>query len=154
MIIIIKSHLFFLNYDGNVIFCEVTGRRLNREVELGIEVPRVYKFYERQSHINKHRPYHPVQLSTQKCVSGHDRVAAVTALWVTLCIAYIYIGWAFGSYLTDRIKAGDRPNEVTVNRSHCTVFETVTHAVADQQACSKHALAIHSCISYRNMTTL
>ena len=41
------------------------------------------------------------------------RIIEVTALWVTLCIAYI--GWAFGSYCTDRIIEGDRPNVVTVN---------------------------------------
>ena len=34
-----------------MIFCEVAGRRLNRGRELRIEVPGVYKFYERQSHL-------------------------------------------------------------------------------------------------------
>ena len=112
------NHIFFINYDDNVIFCEVTGQRLNRGVGLGLAVPCVYKFYECQSHINEHRPYYPVQLSTQKYVWRHDRVAViriidVTALWVTLCI--VYIGWVFGSYSTDRIIAGERPNKVTVN---------------------------------------
>ena len=44
---------FFLGYVGNVGFCEVTGPRLNRGVGLGVEVPCVYKFYGRQSHVGK-----------------------------------------------------------------------------------------------------
>lgn len=44
---------FFLGYDGNVGFCEVTGPRLNRGVGLGVEVPCVYKFYGRQSHVRR-----------------------------------------------------------------------------------------------------
>ena len=28
-----KVTLFFLGYDGNVVFCEVTGERLNHEVD-------------------------------------------------------------------------------------------------------------------------
>ena len=39
----------------------------------------------------------------------------VTALWVRQCTGIAYIGWAFGSYHTDCIIAGDRPNKVTVN---------------------------------------
>ena len=48
-----KTMSFFLNYDGNVVFCEVTGPRVNRGVGLGMEVPCVYKFYGRRSHIKK-----------------------------------------------------------------------------------------------------
>ena len=40
-----KVIFFFLRYDGNVAFCEVTGKTLNRGVQLGVEVPCVYKFY-------------------------------------------------------------------------------------------------------------
>ena len=40
-------------YNGNVVFCEVTGRRVNHGVELGMEVPCVYKFYGHQAHIKK-----------------------------------------------------------------------------------------------------
>ena len=47
-----KITSFSLNYHGNMIFCEVTGQRLNRVVRLGIEVPCVYRFYGHQSHIN------------------------------------------------------------------------------------------------------
>ena len=50
-----KSRLisFFLGYDGNVCFCEVTGARLNRGVGLGMEVPCVYKFYGRSAYVKK-----------------------------------------------------------------------------------------------------
>ena len=44
---------FFLNYYGNVAFCEVTERRVNRGAGLGIEVPCVYKFYGCQVHVKK-----------------------------------------------------------------------------------------------------
>ena len=40
-----KTTSFFLRHDGNVVFCEVTGERLNRGVQLGVEVPCVYRFY-------------------------------------------------------------------------------------------------------------
>ena len=36
-----------------MVFCEVTGRRVNRGVGLGMEVPCVNKFYGRQAHIKK-----------------------------------------------------------------------------------------------------
>ena len=39
-----KTMSLFLNYDSNVVFCEVTGPRVNRGVGLGMEVPCVYKF--------------------------------------------------------------------------------------------------------------
>lgn len=48
-----KITSFFLGYDGNVVFCEVTGERLNRGVQLGLEVPCAYKFYGRRTHIDK-----------------------------------------------------------------------------------------------------
>ena len=48
-----KITSFFLKYDGNVVFCEVTGRRVNHGVGLRMEVPCVYKFYGRQAHIKK-----------------------------------------------------------------------------------------------------
>ena len=38
-----KAIFFSLRYDGNVAFCEVTGERLNRGVQLGVEVPCAYK---------------------------------------------------------------------------------------------------------------
>ena len=48
-----KTTSFFLRYDGNVVFCEVTGERVNRGVQLGVEVPCIYKFCGRRSHITK-----------------------------------------------------------------------------------------------------
>ena len=48
-----KVIFFFLRYDGNVAFCEVTGERFNCGVQLGVEVPCVYKFYGRQTHVHK-----------------------------------------------------------------------------------------------------
>lgn len=48
-----KTTSFFPRHDGNVVFCEVTGERVNRGVQLGVEVPCVYKFYGRRSHITK-----------------------------------------------------------------------------------------------------
>ena len=48
-----KTTSFFLRYDGNVVFCEVSGERVNRGVQLGVEVPCIYKFYGCQSHIKK-----------------------------------------------------------------------------------------------------
>ena len=34
-----KTTLFFLRYE------EITGKRLNRSIQLGVEVPCLYKFY-------------------------------------------------------------------------------------------------------------
>ena len=48
-----KITSFFLKYDGSVVFCDVIGRRVNRDVGLGMEVPCVCKFYEHQAHIKK-----------------------------------------------------------------------------------------------------
>ena len=48
-----KVTSFFLRYDGNLVFCEVTGKRLNGGVQLGVEVPCVHKYYGRQTHIDK-----------------------------------------------------------------------------------------------------
>ena len=48
-----KVTSFFPGYDGNVVFCEVTGERLNCGVQLGLEVPCVYKFYGRWTHVAK-----------------------------------------------------------------------------------------------------
>ena len=48
-----KATSFFLRYDSNFVFCEVTGERLNHGVQLGVEVPCVYKYYGRQTHIDK-----------------------------------------------------------------------------------------------------
>ena len=42
-----------LRYDGNFVFREVTGKRLNGGVQLGVEVPCVHKYYGRQTHIDK-----------------------------------------------------------------------------------------------------
>ena len=33
-----------LRYDGNMVFIELTGERVNRGILLGVEVPCVYKF--------------------------------------------------------------------------------------------------------------
>ena len=51
--VISRVIFYFLGYDGNVGFCEVTGPRLNRAVGLGVEVPCLYKFYGRQSHVRR-----------------------------------------------------------------------------------------------------
>jgi len=48
-----KITSFFLKYNGILVFCEVTGRRVNRGVGLGMEVPCIYKFYGCQAHIKK-----------------------------------------------------------------------------------------------------
>ena len=48
-----KVTSFFLNNDGNVAFCEVTGRRVNCGVGLGMEVPCVYRFHGCLAHIKK-----------------------------------------------------------------------------------------------------
>ena len=48
-----KVTSFYLRYDGNFVFCEVTGERLNRRVLLGVEVPCVHKYYGCQTHIDK-----------------------------------------------------------------------------------------------------
>lgn len=48
-----KLIFYFLGYDGNVGFCKVTGARLNQGVGLGVEVPCVYKFWGRNSHLQK-----------------------------------------------------------------------------------------------------
>ena len=48
-----KITSYFLNYDSKVVFCEFTGRNVNRGVGLGIEVPCVCKFYGCPSYINK-----------------------------------------------------------------------------------------------------
>ena len=49
-----KITFFFLRYDGNVVvFCKVTGERVNRSVQLGMEVPCGFKFYGHRSHIAK-----------------------------------------------------------------------------------------------------
>ena len=34
----------FLRHDGNVVFCKVTGERMNCGVQLGVKVSFVYKF--------------------------------------------------------------------------------------------------------------
>ena len=48
-----KVSAFFLEYDGNFVFCEVTGKRLNSGVQLGVEVPCVHKYYGHQTYIDK-----------------------------------------------------------------------------------------------------
>ena len=48
-----KTTSFFLRYEGNVVFCEIAGERLNRGVQLGVEVPCLYKFYGRELHLAK-----------------------------------------------------------------------------------------------------
>ena len=46
-----RAVYFFLNIDGHSGFC--AARRTNRGVDLGVEVPCVYRFYGRQSHIDR-----------------------------------------------------------------------------------------------------
>ena len=48
-----KVTSFFLRDNGNFVFCDVTGERLNCGVQLGVEVSCVYKYYGRQTHIDK-----------------------------------------------------------------------------------------------------
>ena len=40
---------------GNRASCEITGDRINRGVQLGVEVPCVYKFYGSQAYIDRIR---------------------------------------------------------------------------------------------------
>lgn len=42
---------FFLRHDGIVVFCEVTGARVNHGVQLGIDVLCLYKIYGRGPYI-------------------------------------------------------------------------------------------------------
>ena len=44
---------FFLKKAGSAGFCEVTGSSVNRGVGLGVEIPCKYKFYIRQTYIDK-----------------------------------------------------------------------------------------------------
>ena len=44
---------FFLGYDENIVSCEITGQCINRGAGLGIEVPCVYKFRGRGTHITR-----------------------------------------------------------------------------------------------------
>ena len=46
---------FFLRRVGSVGVCEVTGSRVNRGVELGLEIPCIllYKFCRRQSYLDR-----------------------------------------------------------------------------------------------------
>ena len=48
-----RAVYFFLNRDGHSGFCEVTARPTNRGVDLAVQVPCVYRFYVRQSHIDR-----------------------------------------------------------------------------------------------------
>ena len=43
----------FLNRDGHSGVCEVIGNRLNRGVNLGVEVPCIYRFYGRRSYVDR-----------------------------------------------------------------------------------------------------
>ena len=44
---------YFLAKDGHNAVCEVTGSRVNRGVQLGVEVPCIYRFYGRQAYITR-----------------------------------------------------------------------------------------------------
>ena len=44
---------FFLRHEGNIIFCEVTDEKLNLGVQLGVEVPCVYKSYGRWIYVKE-----------------------------------------------------------------------------------------------------
>ena len=46
---------YFLAKDGHSAVCEVTGNRVNRGVQLGLEVPCTYRFYGRQLYIDRLR---------------------------------------------------------------------------------------------------
>ena len=48
-----RAVYFFLNRDGHSSFCEVTARPTNHGVDLGVEVPCVYRFYGRQSYTDR-----------------------------------------------------------------------------------------------------
>lgn len=43
----------FLSRDGHTGICEVNGNRLNHGVNLGMEVPCIYRFYGRQRYIDR-----------------------------------------------------------------------------------------------------
>ena len=43
----------FLSRDGHRAVCEVIGSRVNRGVQLGVEVPCIYRFYGRLTYINR-----------------------------------------------------------------------------------------------------
>ena len=51
-------------------FCEVTGKRLNGGVQLGVEVPCVHKHYGRQTHIDE---FKEVGVNVEKCFGGYTR---------------------------------------------------------------------------------
>ena len=44
---------YFLSRDGHTGFCEVTGMPTNRGVDLGVEMPCVYRFYGHRTHIDR-----------------------------------------------------------------------------------------------------
>ena len=44
---------YFLTKDGHSAFCEITGNPVNRGDQLGVEVPCIYRFYGRQSYIER-----------------------------------------------------------------------------------------------------
>ena len=48
-----RAVYFFLNRDAHSDFCEVTARPTNCGVDLGVEVLCAYRFYSRQSHIDR-----------------------------------------------------------------------------------------------------
>ena len=43
----------FLGRDGHRGFCQVTGSRINRGVNVGLEVPCIYRFYGNQRYIDR-----------------------------------------------------------------------------------------------------
>ena len=88
----------FLDYDGNVVFYEITVRSMTGNgsslcfitsfMDADLTLTNWKNFLEKVKLYIKHWPYYRVQLPTQKCVWGHDWVAIirnveVTALWVT-----------------------------------------------------------------------
>ena len=44
---------YFLARDGHSAVCEVTGSRVNRGVQLGVEVPCIYRYYGRSTYIDR-----------------------------------------------------------------------------------------------------
>ena len=50
---ICKNVYYFLNHDGNLVFCKAAGDRCNQGAGCGVEIPCVFKFYGHQMHVIK-----------------------------------------------------------------------------------------------------
>ena len=71
-----KVTLFFLAYDGNVVF---------RGVRLGLEVPCTYKFYGRRTHVAKFKKLLVLIIDSVQCI-----VAVIQGV-VLYCLSCL--GW-------------------------------------------------------------